>query len=75
MEIVGATASLAALIGLTTTIAQGLYNMHYAVTKANKELQVIKDEIMVFSGILRGLQSSVNPLEEQKSEDVFCFAF
>ena len=76
MEVIGVAASLVALIGLTTAIAQGIYNVHHAVTKVSKELQWIKDDIATLSGILRGFQSIVIPLEEQqadKQKDVIPF--
>jgi hypothetical protein len=74
-EVIGVTASLVALIGLTTTIAQGIYNAHQAVTKVTKDLQGIKNDITIFSGILRDFQSLI-PLEEQQTDgqtDVFSF--
>jgi hypothetical protein len=68
-EVIGVTASLIALIGLTTTIAQGIYNVHHAVTKVSKDLQGIKNELGLFSGILRDFQSIVIPLEERQTDN------
>jgi hypothetical protein len=68
-EALGVAASLVALLGLTTSIAQGIYSAHYAVTKVHKELQAIKDDITIFSGILHKFKQFVNCLEAMSVEE------
>jgi hypothetical protein len=68
-EALGVAASLVALMGLTTSIAQGVYSVHYAVTKIHKELQTIKDDITIFSGILHKFKLFVNCLEAMSVEE------
>jgi hypothetical protein len=68
-EVLGVAASLVALIGLTTSIAQAVYSIHYTVTKVHKELQAIKDDITIFSGILHKFKEFVNCLEAMSVEE------
>jgi hypothetical protein len=68
-EALGVAASLVALIAVTTSIAQTVYSAHYTVTKVREELQAIKDDITIFSGILHKFKLFVNCLEAMSVEE------